>query len=627
MCIQKTVKISELPPSQSLAQKMPVSEEVRNNIAKYRKTIVNILSGKDKRMLLISGPCSIHSPDAALRYARKLKALSELVSDHFFVVMRVYFEKPRTTTGWKGLIYDPDLNGDCNIEKGLTMARKLLIEISEIGIPAATELLDPITAVYYTDLVSWAGIGARTTESQTHRQFVSSLSFPVGFKNSSDGNVQVAVDGVCASNSSHSYIGLQKDGRCEIVRTTGNPYSHLVLRGSMHGVNYDAVSIAEAKRKLGQSKAHVQRLIVDCSHGNSNKDYTRQSIAFEDVMRQCRNGERAVAGIMLESNIKAGKQPFSETPDPDISVTDGCISFEETRDLVIRALQKMDSPQERQAKTSTVKKIKYSGKKVAFLGPDGTFSQLASQKHFGMQNQYLGHSNVNEIFRSVIDNAVDYGCVPIENSSEGVVTQTLDLLMQYPLKITDEVVIPIRQCLLGREGMPIHKIYCHAQTKGQCRGYLSTKFPNVQVLETESNALAAQFASREVGAAAIGCESAAELYKLDILEENVADSPNNSTRFIIISHDDPEPTLHDKTSICFCLSDRTGALCECLKAFQHHDVTLTMIESRPSRKKKWEYLFYADLLGNFRDKNVSAAIRELNDSVSFVKLLGSYPAA
>jgi len=290
---------------------------------------------------MIVGPCSIHNRDSALKYARKLSELSKKVSDKIFIVMRVYFEKPRTTIGWKGMIYDPDINGSYNIEQGLFLARKLLLQIVDLGLPVGTEMLDLIIPQYVSDAVSWAAIGARTTESQTHRQLASGLSMPVGFKNATDGNVQVAIDAIRTANSEHSFIGVTEEGQIGVFRTSGNSYGHIVLRGG-NQPNYSAEHIAFLKVALNKAKIKCG-IVVDCSHANSAKQYDRQRIALEDVIQQIRDGEDRIAGVMLESNLKPGSQKIviGETPDPEVSITDACIGWEETEELILSAYKNL----------------------------------------------------------------------------------------------------------------------------------------------------------------------------------------------------------------------------------------------------------------------------------------------
>ncbi len=326
----------------TVCTELPLPPESARMIDAARRSVFDILQGRSDRLMMIVGPCSIHDPDAALRYAGRLKALGDEVRDRFMVIMRVYFEKPRTTLGWKGLIYDPDLNGEYNIEKGIVMARRLLLKIAELGLPAATEMLDPVISAYLEDTITWAAIGARTTEAPTHRQLASGLPMAVGFKNSTDGDFQTAIDAVATARSPHSFIGTMENGHTGIFRTKGNPYCHVVLRGGNSGPNYDAVRVSDLKERL--RKANLpERIVIDCSHANSGKDPRKQHIVFRDVIRQCRDGEKAIAGIMLESWFREGSQKLQAgvTPCPELSITDPCIGWEETERLIREAAKKL----------------------------------------------------------------------------------------------------------------------------------------------------------------------------------------------------------------------------------------------------------------------------------------------
>lgn len=326
---------SALSSPGAIRSELPLSLDSVMRVVNSRREICDVLDGKSKRLLMIVGPCSIHNPDSAIEYAERLQALSEEVKDRILIVMRVYFEKPRTTVGWKGLIYDPDLNASYNIEKGIFIARKLMLKIIDIGLPVATEMLDPILAQYIADAVSWAAIGARTTEAQTHRQLGSGLSMPVGFKNATDGSFQIAIDAISTARSEHSFIGVLEDGHVGVFRTRGNPYAHIVLRGGSGTANYGAEHIAFLK--VAMIKADIPpTIIVDCSHANSDRDYRKQGIALRDVLKQIADGESALAGVMLESNLNPGAQKLipGEKPDPRISVTDSCIGWEETEQLI-----------------------------------------------------------------------------------------------------------------------------------------------------------------------------------------------------------------------------------------------------------------------------------------------------
>ncbi len=622
-----------LPPPDMLKTIFPISPDLAEKIDFHRKKINEIICGTDpeeKRLLAIVGPCSIHNPEAALRYARKLKVLAEEVKDTFIVVMRVYFEKPRTTTGWKGLIYDPDLDGSGNIAKGIRIARNLMLDIAEMDLPIATEMLDPVTAIYIDDLVSWASIGARTVESQTHRQFASGLSFPVGFKNSTDGSLQAAADAIIAARAEHTFVAIRQDGRAGVFHTSGNPAGHMVLRGSSHGINYDAAGIAEAGRKLS-FLANPTRLIIDCSHGNSGKDHTKQKIALHEILEQYGAGEKRIAGFMLESYLESANQKLKvgTPPDPDRSITDKCISFEETVSLLHAGVDTLKNVKKNTAiipETEKREKTAPVTGKIAYLGPEGTFSQMAAQKGFPSASSFLPCNSFKGIFDAISCNIAEGGCIPIENSISGVVAQNLDLLQKYPLYITGETAIPIRQCLLGHNTIKeIRTLYTHPQSRMQCSSTLEEILPDVQIIELESNALAAQKAVADPYGAALGSEIAAPIYGLNILKQGIEDVAGGMTRFLLLGKKCALPSGNDKTSLCFSIADRSGALSDCLDPFRKHHVTLTMIESRPSRHKRWEYLFYIDLLGNRKDPDVAAALQELEPYTSFIRIFGSYP--
>ena len=320
----------------TLIRELPLSDRVMETVTYSRKIIREILDKKDKRLLVIAGPCSIHDKKSAMEYAEKLKLLSRKVESRLFIVMRVYFEKPRTSIGWKGLINDPCLDGSCDIESGLRSARQLLLEITELGVPAATEMLDTISPQYFADLISWSAIGARTTESQTHREMVSGLSMPVGLKNGTDGDLMIAVNGMKASAYPQKFIGIDIMGRTSIVQTKGNPYTHVVLRGGMRP-NYDSVSVSNTIAFLKKNNLR-DSLIIDCSHGNSSKDYHIQPRVWQDVINQRIDGNDSITGLMLESNIHEGNQPVGDNPEDleyGVSITDACISWEMTEDLII----------------------------------------------------------------------------------------------------------------------------------------------------------------------------------------------------------------------------------------------------------------------------------------------------
>lgn len=323
-----------ITPTQ-LKEKYPLSAEGKAFIQESRQTIADILHKKDPRMLVVCGPCSIHDIDAAKEYATKLKALADALSDSLYIVMRVYFEKPRTTVGWKGLINDPDLDGSLNIEKGLEVGRQLLLDLTEMGLPLATEALDPISPQYIADLFSWSAIGARTTESQTHREMASGLSMPVGFKNGTDGSLGTAINALQAASSSHRFMGINQDGQVALLKTHGNKDGHVILRGGKRA-NYDSVSIYECEQEL--TKAGLEpAIMVDCSHSNSQKDFNRQPLVAEDIMRQIQAGNKSVIGLMLESFLEEGNQSADLTRDEmkyGLSITDACISWDTTENLL-----------------------------------------------------------------------------------------------------------------------------------------------------------------------------------------------------------------------------------------------------------------------------------------------------
>jgi 3-deoxy-7-phosphoheptulonate synthase len=320
----------------NLKTELPMTETSNQTVVAGREAISAILNQQDRRLLVVVGPCSIHDPKGALEYASRLNRLRQDVSDHFCIVMRVYFEKPRTTVGWKGLIYDPQLDGSDNIQAGLKKARELLLQITGMGLPAATEFLDPVVPQYIADLVSWAAIGARTTESQTHRQMASGLSMPVGFKNSTDGSLQVAIDAMKSAMTPHSFLGIDQDGFTSIVRTTGNPDGHIVLRGGRLQTNYDAASIRGAAENL--TKAGLPPvLMVDCSHANSGKQHARQEEVWRSLIEQRVAGSKPIIGAMIESNLQEGNQPIPRSISElryGVSVTDACLSWEVTERLL-----------------------------------------------------------------------------------------------------------------------------------------------------------------------------------------------------------------------------------------------------------------------------------------------------
>jgi len=324
-----------------LKKELPLPESVRELVANSRQTVKDILDGKDDRLFAVVGPCSIHDAELALEYGKRLKALADEVSEQIFIIMRVYFEKPRTTIGWKGLINDPHLNGSFEIEDGLRKARKLLIDLSEIGLPLATEALDPISPQYLQDTITWTAIGARTTESQTHREMSSGLSSPVGFKNGTDGSLDVAVNAMKSVVSGHAFLGINPQGQVAITKTKGNQYGHVVLRGGGGKPNYDSVSIALCEQALEKAKLPTN-IVVDCSHANSNKDHNVQPLVLDDIAHQIKDGNRSICGVMIESNINEGNQSIPDDLSQlkyGVSVTDACISWEST----VKSLNKMAS--------------------------------------------------------------------------------------------------------------------------------------------------------------------------------------------------------------------------------------------------------------------------------------------
>jgi 3-deoxy-7-phosphoheptulonate synthase len=325
-----------------LKQELAVSPLARDCVIAGRAAIDRILNRQDKRLLVIAGPCSIHDENAAYDYAEKLHKLREQVGEALFVVMRVYFEKPRTSVGWKGLINDPRLDGTCDIMEGLRKARRILLRINEIGVPAATEFLETITPQYVADLVSWACIGARTTESQTHREMASGLSMAVGFKNGTDGNMSTAINAIVAAKTGQSFLGIDQDGRTCVVQTNGNPLAHIVLRGG-HRPNYDPISIEQARLKLIEKKL-PETIMVDCSHGNSMKKFQGQANVMKNVVDQYIAGNDAIIGLMLESNLFEGNQKFSGDLNAlkyGVSITDECISWETTERLLLSVAEKL----------------------------------------------------------------------------------------------------------------------------------------------------------------------------------------------------------------------------------------------------------------------------------------------
>lgn len=327
----------------ALKAALPLSDALRQQVSDSRQVIRDILDGKDHRLFVVVGPCSIHDTDAAMDYARRLKALAERISDTVYVVMRVYFEKPRTTVGWKGLINDPHLNNSFDIEEGLHIGRKLLIDITSLGLPTSTEALDPISPQYLQDIICWSAIGARTTESQTHREMASGLSSPVGFKNGTDGNLTVAINALQSVSSPHSFLGINKQGQVAIIRTKGNQYGHIVLRGGSNGPNYDSVHVKLCEQAL--DKAGLKpNIMIDCSHANSEKDPARQPLVVEDVISQIHEGNRSIIGLMIESNIGWGNQSIPDDRSQlayGVSITDPCIDWDATEKCLLNLADRL----------------------------------------------------------------------------------------------------------------------------------------------------------------------------------------------------------------------------------------------------------------------------------------------
>lgn len=339
---KRVTRLRPLLPPAILTEEVAASEVVLETVARGRSEIENCLAGKDKRLVVVVGPCSIHDPDAALEYAKALAPMQQKYAKELVIVMRVYFEKPRTTVGWKGLINDPDMTGTFNINKGLRVARKLLLDINAMGLPVGTEFLDSISPQFTSDLVSWGAIGARTTESQIHRELASGLSCPIGFKNGTSGGLQVAIDAIGSASNPHSFLGVTEQGLAAIVSTTGNPATHIILRGGASGPNYDAESIQRTEALLTKSGISTG-IMVDCSHDNSLKDHKNQPKVSQAVADQVAAGNKKIVGLMIESNINEGKQKLAVgTTDVSalkygVSVTDACIDLK-TTDTVLEGL-------------------------------------------------------------------------------------------------------------------------------------------------------------------------------------------------------------------------------------------------------------------------------------------------
>jgi 3-deoxy-7-phosphoheptulonate synthase len=325
-----------MPSPEELHARLPLTESAAASVTRGREALRNILERRDPRLFVVVGPCSIHDPVAGLDYARRLKVLQDEVADTLLLVMRVYFEKPRTTTGWKGYINDPDMDDSFRVDQGMEKARQFLLDVCELGLPTGTEALDPISPQYLGDLIAWTAIGARTTESQTHREMSSGLSTPVGFKNGTDGDISIAINAILSASRPHSFLGMNSQGRTSIVRTRGNRYGHVVLRGGDGRPNYDTVSVAMAEQALAKAGLPAN-IVVDCSHANSYKKPALQPLVMTDVMNQVHNGSKSLVGVMIESNIVAGNQPIPDDLSQLIygcSVTDACVDWETTEKMI-----------------------------------------------------------------------------------------------------------------------------------------------------------------------------------------------------------------------------------------------------------------------------------------------------
>tara|TARA_B100001121_G_scaffold9936_1_gene8248 strand:- start:491 stop:1537 length:1047 start_codon:yes stop_codon:yes gene_type:complete len=331
----KISSMKELCSPVEIINELPMSESATKTILNARTEIINIIKGNDNRLMVIVGPCSIHDTNSAKEYAEKLLELKQKVSKNLLIVMRVYFEKPRTVVGWKGLINDPDLDSSFNINKGIRIARKLLLELAEMGMPAGHEYLDLISPQYISDLISWGAIGARTTESQSHRELASGLSCPVGFKNGTDGGIQIAVDAINAAKRPHNFLSVTKEGKSAIFATKGNDDCHIILRGGKNA-NYKSSDVKKVSKSLIDNNLH-NCIVIDASHSNSQKDFSKQKIVVQDVISQINNGETSIGGIMLESNLVEGKQDIKNKPNLVYgqSITDACIGWEETESLIL----------------------------------------------------------------------------------------------------------------------------------------------------------------------------------------------------------------------------------------------------------------------------------------------------
>lgn len=338
--LDSTPAPQRLPSTLQLKSQLPLDLALVEQVAAHRRAVRAILKGEDSRLLVVVGPCSLHDPQAALEYAERLAALAGEVSDQMLLVMRAYVEKPRTTVGWKGLAYDPRLDGSDDMAAGLTLSRHLMREMLRLGLPIATEILQPMAAGYFDDLLSWVAIGARTTESQIHREMASGLPMPVGFKNGTDGGVAIASDAMRSAGHGHRHFGMDRHGHPAIIETQGNPDTHIVLRGGHQGPNYGSQQVAQVRSSLAKNRI-IERIMVDCSHANSGKDPLRQPQVFNDVLAQRLQGEQALIGMMLESHLFEGSQPISEAMRYGVSITDGCLGWDATEQLLRDAVTKL----------------------------------------------------------------------------------------------------------------------------------------------------------------------------------------------------------------------------------------------------------------------------------------------
>lgn len=334
------VSFKPLITPDDMKRRLPVDSRAAETVFTSRSDVSNIITKKDPRKFIIVGPCSIHDTKAALEYARLLRELAYEVRDVFVLVMRTYFEKPRTTVGWKGFINDPFLDNSFNMNEGLALSRKLLLDITSSGLSVATESLEPISPQYIAELISWTAIGARTTESQTHRELASGLSSPVGFKNNTDGNIEVAINAIKSAERPHHFLGIDIFGRTSIVSTKGNPHAHLILRGGKDRPNYDSVSVELALNALSQARLKTS-IVIDCSHDNSSKDYRKQPMVFNDCIQQIARGCDDIVGLMLESHLYEGKQALTDDLSFGVSITDGCISFDDTQQIILDAYKEL----------------------------------------------------------------------------------------------------------------------------------------------------------------------------------------------------------------------------------------------------------------------------------------------